>query len=80
MISETKRINIFDTKTFTAIAAVAAKGVPYQNKYTHEMEFEFTVKQRLFTKFLTYFPNPPISTSMNNNKNTGIITLILKSP
>ena len=49
MISETKRIKIWDTKTFKYIAAMAAKGVLDQIKCTHEMEFEFTANQRLLT-------------------------------
>ena len=67
-MSETKRINICDTKTFTTIAAVDPKGVPEQIKFTHEMEFEFTVNQRSLTKFPIYFSNPLICTSMKNNR------------
>ena len=69
MISEKKSINICDTKTFTTIAAVAAKGVPIQVKCTHETEIEFNVNQILLTEFPTDFTNPLVSTSMNN-KNT----------
>ena len=68
MISDTKRINIYDTKIFTAISTVYAKSGPDQIKCTHEMESEFTVNKILLTEFLTDFPNPIISTPINNNK------------
>ena len=68
MISETKIINICNTKTFTTIAAVSTKGVPDQVKFTHETKFEFTVNQILLTEFLTDLQNPLIITSMNNNQ------------
>ena len=68
MMSETKRINICDTNTFTTIAAVDPKGVPEQIKFTHEMEFEFTLNQILLTEFPTNLPNPLISTSTTNKK------------
>ena len=61
-------INICDTKTFKTISDVAAKVVPDQIKCTHEMGFEFTVNQRLLTKFLIDFPNLLISTTKNNKK------------
>ena len=68
LISETKRTNIFDTKIFTTIALVDAKGDPHQTKCTHKMEFGFTVNQILLTNFPTDFQIPLISTSMNKNK------------
>ena len=71
LISETKRTNIVDTKIFTTIALVDAKGLPGQLKCTHKMEFEFTVNQILLTEFPTDFPNPLISTSMNKKQNMG---------
>ena len=50
------------------MAAMATKVVLDQIKCTHEMESGFNVNQILLTKFPTDFPNPLISTSMNNKK------------
>ena len=45
----------FDTKTFTTIAAVAAKGVPCQVKYTHEMEILIYFKPDIINRIYKIF-------------------------